>query len=140
MLLLGSLYACKDDYKWDDTTPGYLNSSIYDYLKSNGNYTNYVKLIDDLDYAEVLDKTGSKTLFVADDNAFADFYANNAWGAKSYDQLTTSQKKLLLNSSMLNNAYLLEMMSSTTGPNTGQCLRRESSSTVLDSVPHFNAD
>lgn len=140
MLLLGSLYACKDDYKWDDTTPGYLNSSIYDYLKSNGNYTNYVKLIDDLDYAEVLDKTGSKTLFVADDNAFADFYANNAWGAKSYDQLTTSQKKLLLNSSMLNNAYLLEMMSSTTGPNTGQCLRRETSSTVLDSVPHFNAD
>ncbi len=140
MLLLGSLYACKDDYKWDDTTPGYLNSSIYDYLKSNGNYTNYVKLIDDLDYAEVLDKTGSKTLFVADDNAFADFYANNAWGAKSYDQLTTSQKKLLLNSSMLNNAYLLEMMSSTTGPNPGQCLRRESSSTVLDSVPHFNAD
>lgn len=140
MLLLGSLYACKDDYKWDDTTPGYLNSSIYDYLKSNGNYTNYVKLIDDLDYAEVLDKTGSKTLFVADDNAFADFYANNAWGAKSYDQLTTSQKKLLLNSSMLNNAYLLEMMSSTTGPNPGQCLRRETSSTVLDSVPHFNAD
>ena len=140
MLLLGSLYACKDDYKWDDTTPGYLNSSIYDYLKSNGNYTNYVKLIDDLDYAEVLDKTGSKTLFVADDNAFADFYANNAWGAKSYDQLTTSQKKLLLNSSMLNNAYLLEMMSSTTGPNPGQCLRRETSSTVLDSVPHFTAE
>lgn len=140
LLLAGALFGCKDDYKWDDTTPGYLNSSIYEYLQSNGNYTNYVKLIDDLDYAEVLGKTGSKTLFVADDNAFRDFYANNPWGVSSYNDLTTSQKKLLLYSSMLNNAYLLEMMSSTEGPNAGQCLRRVTSSTVLDSVPHFNPD
>ena len=139
MLLAGMLFACKDDYKWDDSTPGYLNSSIYDYLQSNGNYTNYVKLIDDLDYAEVLGKTGSKTLFVADDEAFSKFFADNAWGVRSYNELTTSQKKLLLYNSMLNNAYLLEMMSSTEGPNKGQCLRRVTSSTVLDSVPHFNA-
>ena len=120
MLLAGMLFACKDDYKWDDSTPGYLNSSIYDYLQSNGNYTNYVKLIDDLDYAEVLGKTGSKTLFVADDEAFSKFFADNAWGVRSYNELTTSQKKLLLYNSMLNNAYLLEMMSSTEGPNKGQ--------------------
>ena len=140
MLLSGMSTSCKDEYKWDDTTPGYLNSSIYDYLKSNGNYTNYVKLIDDLDYSEVLAKTGSKTLFVADDDAFTDFYQNNPWGVSSYDDMTTSQKKLLLYGSMLNNAYLLEMLSSTEGPNAGQCLRRITSSTVLDSVPHFSSD
>ena len=107
LLLVGMLFACKDEYTWDDTTPGYLNSSIYEYLQSSGNYTNYVKLIDDLDYAEVLGKTGSKTLFVADDDAFKDFYADNPWGVRSYSDLTVSQKKLLLYNSMLNNAYLL---------------------------------
>lgn len=142
LALFAGMYSCSDDYKWDDKKPDYLNTSIYEYLKneSGGIYTNYVRLIDDLDYAEVLAKTGSKTLFVADDDAFAEFYKNNAWGVKSYEDLTTSQKKLLLNSSMLNNAYLLEMMSSTEGPNAGKCLRRETSSTVLDSVPHFSAE
>ncbi len=138
--ICGMFCACSDDYKWDDTTPGYLNSSIYDYLQKDGNYTNFVKLIDDLGYSEVLDKTGSKTLFVANDDAFSTFYANNDWGVSSYSQLTQNQKKLILNSAMVNNAYLIEMMSSTTGPNAGQCLRRETAADVLDSVPHFSAD
>ncbi len=142
LALLTGIYSCSDDYKLDDKKPDFLNTSIYEYLKneSGGIYTTYVRLIDDLDYAEVLATTGSKTLFVADDDAFNEFFQDNPWGVRSYDELTTSQKKLLLNSSMLNNAYLLEMMSSTEGPNAGQCLRRETSSTVLDSVPHFNAD
>jgi len=140
--LFAGMFACSDDYKLDDNRPSYLNSSIYEYLKneSGGKFSTYVKLIDDLKYAEVLDRTGSKTLFVADDDAFAEFFNSNAWGVRSYDELTTSQKKLLLNSSMLNNAYLLEMMSNTEGPNAGQCLRRETSVSVLDSVPHFSSD
>lgn len=136
----GASYSCKEDYKLDETIPGYLNSSIYDYLQSKGNYTNFVNLIDDLNYADVLAKTGSKTLFVADDSAFAEFYANNTWGVRNYGELTTSQKKLLLNASMINNAYLIEMMSSTVGPEAGQCLRRETATDVLDSIPHFNAE
>ena len=51
--------------------------------------------------------TGSKTLFVANDDAFTRFFQNNAWGAKSYSDLTPSQKKLLFNSSMINSAYLI---------------------------------
>ena len=138
--MCGGLSACSDDYKWDDETPGYLNTSIYDYLQTNGNYKNFVRLIDDLGYSEVLAKTGSKTLFVADDNAFNTFYASNDWGVSKYEELTQSQKKLLMNSAMVNNAYLLEMMSSTVGPVAGQCLRRETASDVLDSVPHFDAE
>ncbi len=142
LALFWGIHSCSDDYKWDDNKPSYLNTSIYEYLKneSGGKYSYYVRLIDDLDYAEVLSKTGSKTLFVADDDAFETFFQDNVWGVGSYDELTTCQKKLLLNSSMLNNAYLLEMMSNTEGPNAGQCLRRETSATVLDSVPHFSAD
>lgn len=144
----GAVSSCKDDYTWDDGNPSWLGSSIYDYLQEDGNYKNFTKLIDDLNYKEVLSKTGSKTLFVANDDAFNTFYQTNSWGVKSYDQLTQSQKKVLLHSAMINNAYLLEMMSSTaagTGdndePEKGQCLRRETASENTDSVSHlFEAD
>ena len=66
--------SCRDGYDLADEDPSWLGSSIYDYLQSNGNYTNTVRLIDDLGYREVLAKTGSKTLFVADDNAFDRFF------------------------------------------------------------------
>ena len=79
----GWMMACSDDYKWDNENPSYLNSSIYDCLKEKGNYTNFIRLIDDLNYADVLAKTGSKTLFVADDDAFKTFYASNNWGVGS---------------------------------------------------------
>ncbi|MCR5313717.1 MAG: fasciclin domain-containing protein [Bacteroidaceae bacterium] len=145
--ICGSATSCKDDYTLDDTTPSWLGSSIYDYLKDEGDYTNFVRLIDDLDYKEVLSRTGSKTLFVANDSAFNAFYANNNWGVSSYDQLSKSQRKLLLNSAMVNNAYLLEMMSSTAAgsgendlPEKGQCLRRETASDVTDSIPHLMAE
>lgn len=142
--LSGSFQACKDDYSLDDTNPSWLGSSIYEYLNEEGNYTNFVKLIDDLNYKEVLARTGSKTLFVADDAAFDEFYKNNAWSVHSYSELSNSQKKLLMNSAMINNAYLLEMMSSTPAgsgdndlPVKGEALRRETASDVTDSVPHL---
>ena len=146
LALCGTTYSCKDDYIYDDGNPSWLGSSIYEYLESQGDYTNFVRLIDDLEYKEVLARTGSKTIFVANDDAFNAFYKDNAWGVSSYDQLTRNQKKLLLNSVMINNAYLLEMMSSTaaTGddnatPNSGECLRRETAADVTDSITFLNA-
>lgn len=105
-----------------------------------------VRLIDDLDYATVLSKTGSKTLFVADDDAFDEFYKNNSWGVKCYDSLTIAQKKLLLHTSMLDNPYLLEMLPhiSSNSQNTdgsylekNQCMRRLTSLTITDSISFF---
>ena len=141
---LTALMGCADDYKYDDEEPSFLGQSIYEELKTRGNYTNFVNLIDDLGYAEVLARTGSKTLFVANDEAFDKFYADNIWGVKSYSALSTAQKKLLLNSAMINNAYLLEMMSSrstsSSTPAPGECLRRETAVSVTDSVPFFIGD
>jgi uncharacterized surface protein with fasciclin (FAS1) repeats len=129
--------------------PGWLGSSIYDWLKDptdGRSYENFVKLIDDLDYAEVLQKTGSKTIFVASDSAFDVFYKNNDWNVTCYEDLSTAQKKLLLNSAMLNNANLLEMLSNTagSGDNTStayitkaECLRRVTATAVTDSVAYF---
>lgn len=141
----GLMYSCSDDYDLPDKTPGWLGSSIYNYLKSKGNYTNTVKLIDDLDYAEVLAKTGSKTLFVANDSAYAKFYASNKWGVKSYSDLSNSQKKLLLNSAMLDNAYLLEMLPNATASSyhdgsyldKNVCLKHATSLSATDSIAFY---
>ena len=77
----GLVYSCTDDYDLPDKTPSWLGSSIYNYLNEKENFTNTIRLIDDLDYAEVLGKTGSKTLFVANDEAFNRFYQKNPWGS-----------------------------------------------------------
>lgn len=141
--MCGLTYSCSDDYDLPDKKPSWLGASIYDYLVGEKNYTNTVRLIQDLGYQEVLERTGSKTLFVADDDAFAEFYQNNSWGVKKYEDLTTAMKNLLLGSSMLDNAYLLEMMTNISSGSTiakNQCLRQTTSAAATDSIPFFAWD
>lgn len=137
--ICGFTYSCTDDYDLDETRPSFLGESIYDELKATGKFTNVVRLIDDLEYANVLSKTGSKTLFVADDDAYNRFFQNNTWGVSSYDQLTPAMKRVLLNGSMLNNAYVMEMLSNTEGGGKNLCLRQVSASTALDTIPYWDA-
>ena len=126
----------KDDLEGQ---PSWLGNSIYERLQNAGDYTYTLRLIDDLAYKQVLSQTGSKTLFVADDNAYNTFFKTNSWGVRSYDGLTLAQKKLLFNSSMVNNAYLVELLSDVSGnpPEEGQCMRRETAASVYDSVPRI---
>ena len=140
MLLAGmfSLIACSG-YDLDEKDPSWLGNSIYDYLNEQGTYTNTVKIINDLGYKDVLAKTGSKTLFVADDNAFNRFFSNNTWGVKRYEDITTSMKKMLLFGSMINNSYQVNTLSSTEGPVEGNCMRRLTAATVYDTVPVIKA-
>lgn len=142
--MCGLTYSCSDDYDLPDKKPSWLGASIYDYLVDQKNYTNTVRLIQDLGYQEVLERTGSKTLFVADDDAFAKFYQSNEWGVTKYEDLTDAMKNLLLGSSMLDNAYLLEMMTNTSasggGVNKNQCLRQATSASATDSIPYFAWD
>ena len=143
LTMCGLTYSCSDDYDLPDKKPSWLGASIYDYLVDQKNYTNTVRLIQDLGYQEVLERTGSKTLFVADDDAFAKFYQNNSWGVHKYEDLTRSQKSLLLSSSMLDNAYLLEMMTNISSGSTiakNQCLRQPTSASATDSIPFFAWD
>ena len=136
----GVTYSCSDDYDLDETRPSFLGQSIYDELKARGNFSTVIRLIDDLDYKEVLSKTGSKTLFVAADSSYNHFFKNNPWGVKSYEDLSLAQKRLLLKSSMLDNAYVLEMMTTIQGPVKNLCLRQLSSVSVTDSIPYFKWD
>ena len=107
-------YACKDEYILDEEMPERLGTNLYDNLLQRGNFTNYLRLLSDPDInvkgatsmQEVLQRTGSKTLFVANDEAWNEFFRKNAglpesnpWhNATSYANLSAAQKKLLLHS------------------------------------------
>ena len=135
--------SCADDKfhlkDYEDSKPSFLGQSIYHELQNRGEYSTVLRLIDDLEYAEVLSKTGSKTLFVANDEAYAKFFAEggNPWGVRSYDDLSKNQKRVLLNNSMLNNAYVLEMLANTAGGGKNLCLRQGTSATASDSVTRW---
>ena len=141
LLVGGSAMTSCSQYDLDERTPEGWGASIYSWLDEQGNYTNTVRMIDDLGYREVLAKTGSKTLFVADDQAYDRFFQNNTWGVKSYGQLTTSQKKLLLFGSMMDNSMQLNSLPSVEGnpPREGEAMRRFASSSTFDSVPVLHA-
>lgn len=135
--------SCKDDFYYDDGEPEWLGASIYDHLQSLKTYTTYIQLIDDVGYTEVLSKTGSKTLFVADDEAFNRFYQRNAWGVTGYNQLSLAQKKTILNFSMINNAYILEVLANYNafgGLILDGAMRRATAISVLDTIPFENGN
>ena len=130
------LPSCQDELLTGQ--PSWLGNSIYERLAEEGNYETTLKLIEDLDLYSVLSKTGSKTLFVATDEAYEEWYRTNEWGVRCYEDLTQAQKKLLFNSAMVNNAYLVELLSNVSGPDfgerAGKCMRRPSALSVYDSV------
>lgn len=142
VISLSILASCTDDYYYDDKEPEWLGTNIYDELKSRGNFTNYVKLIEDLNYKDVLQLTGSKTLFVANDSSFNEFYKSNPWKVAKYEDMTLSQKKLLFNFSMINNAYVLKMLANYYDGtlHEGTAMRRLTALSPLDSIPFEMGD
>lgn len=134
VMIVFLISGCKE-YTLEDEIPEWLGSSIYDNLNNDGKYTNMAKLIEDLGYKDVLSKTGSKTLFVADDEAFERFFNKNEWGVHKYSDLSMAQKRMLLYGVMINNSYQINILSSSEGPTEGDCMRRLTALSVFDSVP-----
>lgn len=129
-------FSCKDGYDLDTEQPTGLNS-IYGYMEQRGDFKNFLQLIDDLGEKETLSKSGSKTLFIANDDAFSRFYQSNSWGVRRYEELSEAQKKILLRSAMIDNPYTTSMLSSLGGEDgivEGECMRRNSSQSLYDSV------
>ena len=147
--------SCRPDFDLDTRFPEWLGTSIYETLEkgfkndSTGQeytFKTFIRLIDDLDQKDILAKTGSKTLFVADDAAFDKFFKNcpftkaDGTSVKNYDELSTAQKRMILNGSMLNNVYQVAMLSSSPGGNDsppilGNCMRRVSAAETMDTIP-----
>ncbi len=158
MAFLGLVWSCTDDYVLDDEKPEWLSKSIYSYLEERGSFQNFLKLVADPDInsvndrplTEELSRTGSKTLFVANDDAWNAFFQKNAtlpktnpWHtATSFENLSKSQKKLLIHSSMLNNAIVMENLASEEGsgsgsPQRGMYMRRYTDFMLTDTVAYL---
>ena len=137
LLVGGFVFSSCQKYDLDEKAPEGWGNSIYSWLDEQGNYTNTVRMINDLNYQEVLGKTGSKTLFVADDAAYERFYNNNPWGAKRYEDLSIAQKKMLLFGNMIDNSIQLSSLSTIQGKplKEGQAMRRFSALSEYDTIP-----
>ena len=143
LVCLGMMSSCqKDELVPEGSKPEWLGESIYEELRGSthltGTFNTYLRLVDDLGYAEVLSRTGSKTIFPANDEAFERFFQNNSYGVSSYEQLTESMKKQLLYSSMLDNAMLAGMLSNIKADDNnvsrGVALKHETNISVTDSI------
>ena len=150
----GGLASCTDDYELDDdgVSPGY--TSIYALLQNpdqlsgqehhlTGTFRTYLRLADDLGYADVFNRTGSKTVFPANDEAFERFFRLNDWGVSCYEDLTDTQKKQLLYGSMIDNALLTNMLSNIQSGGTvsrGQALRHNTAINIIDTITYFTRD
>lgn len=144
LVCLGMMYSCqKDELVPADEKPEWLGSSIYEELQNpkhlSGTFNTYLRLVNDLGYDEVLLRTGSKTIFPANDSAFQKFFSSkNAYGVSSYEQLTPGMKKQLLYTSMLDNAMLAGMLSNVKADDNnvtrGIALKHESNISVIDSI------
>lgn len=138
----GTMTSCSDTYELDDKKPSFLGGSIYEELNARGTFQTTLRLIDDLDYSDVLAKTGSKTLFVANDDAYRKFFEtqtvfkknNSEEYVRSYEDLSLAQKKRLLNNAMLNNPYVLEMMANCADGDKNLCLRQTGAAGAVDSI------
>ena len=153
--LMFGLSACSDDLLLG--TPEWLGTSIYEELESRGDYSVTLALINSSpvaadNYRELLSKTGSKTLFVADDAAWQRFFdknkqlpAENPWSTiTSTESFNASGNELkvrrLLKGMMLNNAYVLDLLGNlSSDPSAANvegaadaCMRRNSSISNLD--------
>ncbi len=150
--------SCRPDYNLDTEFPEWLGTSIYETLQQgfedeNGNHMSFsyfVRLIEDRGQAPILAKTGTRTMFVADDESFERFFATNRIFKKShaegdyvrcYEDLSNAQKDMILNGSTLNNVYQVAMLSSSKSPDEnqppvmGNSMRKLSSSTIYDTIP-----
>ena len=147
LALAGMMTACveKNEAVDADSKPSWLGESIYQELKNpsnlSGTFSTYLRLIDDLGYTETLNRTGSMTVFPANDEAFSRFFASNDWGVTSYEQLTFAQKNLLLKNSMLSNALLVSMLSNASAGDDavskGMAMKHQTSQNVIDTIQHI---
>ena len=149
LAMILALSSCRRDFDLDKRFPEWLGTSIYETLyqgfdaedengvKKHYDFKYYAALIDSLGYKNVLAKTGSKTLFVADDEAFERFLEKcplAGYRKVEFKNLTKAQMKMILYGSMIDNVYQVAALSNSEGPTIGTTMRRMTTSSIYDSI------
>ena len=84
LLLLTLIFifsSCEKKFDEYYKVPEDLIGTILEVLDDDGNYTQFIKAIELADYADVLGRTGNFTVFVPDDNAFAEFFNESGYSS-----------------------------------------------------------
>ena len=143
LAVAGMAVSCRDDYPYDDKEPTWLGANVYDWLQSNGQYSTYLAFVDKLGLDGTLARTGSKTLFPANDDAYARYFAQQGLtGGTPRDivnQMSRAEANYLFNASMLNMAYLDNMLANVPNSNSdddgeGAAVVRDASASVYDKI------
>lgn len=150
-MLVSSCKSDLDELLEDGTSPEWLGSSIYSTLQERGNFNYTLRLINDMPgYASILSRTGSRTVFVANDDAWERFFRGESYNpwlnpgeTMTYEDLTQAQKQWIMNNSMINAAYLIERLSTTSSNGSfseGQAMRREAFTSQEDTTKIYYGD
>jgi uncharacterized surface protein with fasciclin (FAS1) repeats len=68
------LTSCEKKFDEYYSVPDNLVGSVLDVLRKDGNYTQFIKAVEMVDYDDILGKTGNFTVFAPDDAAFKQFF------------------------------------------------------------------
>ena len=140
-----TLVACKDEYPYDNEEPTWLGANVYDWLQSKGEYSAYLAFADRLGLDGTLSRTGSKTLFPANDEAYARYFQRQGLTGGSpretVGRLPLADANYIFNASMLNMAYLDNMLANVPNSNTdndgeGTAVVRDASATIYDRIQY----
>jgi uncharacterized surface protein with fasciclin (FAS1) repeats len=81
LILVSILIFTSCEKKFDEyyKVPEDLIGTILQVLDEDGNYTQFIKAVELVEYDDVLGKTGNFTVFAPDDNAFAEFFTESGY-------------------------------------------------------------
>jgi len=71
--------SCEKKFDEYYKVPEDLIGTILQVLEEDGNYTQFIKAVEMVEYDDVLGVTGNFTVFAPDDNAFAEFFTENGY-------------------------------------------------------------
>lgn len=117
--------SCSDERENYYSRPDWLNTPIYQTLKDEGRFTNYLKCVDRTLYAGTLKASGMFTVFAPNDEAFTKYL--QAKSLNSIDQLSDSIVNKIVSYSIVYNKFVFDHLTDVLsgGWDTLSCLKKK---------------